>query len=90
MWLLKTNSESTHSKGSLLPFLGDALKWLTGRATPRDTQKIKQCVNQLIKAQSKQQETLVHVVSFLNITRNAGQVNRQKLNVTIDALQRSN
>ena len=41
--LLKTESENLsppenpQSKGSLLPFLGDALKWLTGIATMRDT-----------------------------------------------------
>ena len=56
----------------------------------RDTGEIKQCVNQLIQAQTKQQETLVHVISILNITRYAAQVNRQKLNEIIDALLRSN
>ena len=85
--LLKTNSENPQSKRSLLPFLGDALKWLTGRATTRDTWEIKQCVNQIIQAQSKQQETLVHVISILNTTRYAAQVNRQKLNEVMDALQ---
>ena len=47
-------------------------------------------MNQLIQAQTKQQETLVHVISILNITRYAAQVTRQKLNEIIDALQRSN
>ena len=42
------------------------------------------------KAQSKQQETLVNVISILNVTRYADQVNRQKLNEIMDALQRSN
>ena len=37
VWLLKTDSENQQSKRSLLPFLGDALKWLTGTATTRDT-----------------------------------------------------
>ena len=40
VWLLKANSEITQSKRSLLPFLGDALKWLTGVATTRDTWEI--------------------------------------------------
>ena len=71
--LLKTDPQS---KRNLLPFLGDALKWLTGTATTRDTWEIKQCVIQLIQAQTKQQETLVHVISILNITRYAAQVNR--------------
>ena len=88
--LLKTNLENIQSKWSLLPLLGDALKWLKGTATTRDIWEIKQCVNQLIQAQSKQQETLVHVISILNITRYAAQVNRQKLNQVMDALQRSN
>ena len=63
---------------------------LTGRATTRDIQEIKQHVNQLIQAQGKQQETLVHVISILNVTRYAAKVNRQKLNEIMDALQRSN
>ena len=37
----------------------------------RDTQEIKQHVNQLIQAQVKQQGTLVHVISILNVTRYA-------------------
>ena len=90
MQLLRTDSENPQSKRSPLPFLGDTLKWLTGTATIRDTWEIKQCVNQLIQAQTKQQETLVHVISILNITRYAAQVNRQKLNEIIDTLQRSN
>ena len=88
--LLKADSENQQSKRSLLLFLGDALKWLTGRATIRDTQEIKQCVNQLIKVQSKEQETLVHVISILNVTRYAAQVNWQKLNEKMDTLQKSN
>ena len=60
------------------------------KATRRDTQEIKQHINQLIQAQSKQQETLVHVISILNITRYAAQVNRQKLNEVMGTLQRSN
>ena len=56
----------------------------------RDTWEIKQHVNQLIQAQTKQQDTLAHVISILNITRYAAQVNRQKLIEIIDALQRTN
>ena len=90
--LLKTDSENLSPpenpqvNRSLLPFLRDALKWLTGTANMRNMQEIKQHVNQLIQAQNKQQEILVHVISILNITRYAAQVNRQKLNETIDAL----
>ena len=82
--------ENSHSKRSLLPFLGDAPKWLTGTATTKDTWEMKQGKNQLIQEQTKEQETVVHVISILNITRCAAQVNRQKLNEIIDVLQRSN
>ena len=49
-----------HAKRSLLPFLGDALSWLTGTAMTRDVRDIKTRVNQLIETQTQQQETLVH------------------------------
>ena len=69
---------------SILPLLGDA------QLLQKDTWDIKQYVNQLIQEQTKQHETLVHVISIPNIIRYAEQVNRQKLNEMIDALQRSN
>ena len=34
--------------------------------------------------QSSQQETLVHVISILNITRHAAQVNRHSINILMD------
>ena len=58
-------------------------------ATTKDTWEIKH-VNQLIQEQTKQQETLVHVISILNITRYAALVDIHKLNEMIDAPQRSN
>ena len=85
-----SSPENPWPKRSLLPFLGDALKWLIGTATTRGVWETKQCVNQLIQEQTKEQETLVHVISILNVTRYAAQVNRQKLNEIIDALQGSN
>ena len=60
---------------SLLPFLEDALRWLTGTATTKDINSIKTWINQLIAIQSLQQEILVHVIFILNITRYAAQVN---------------
>ena len=77
-------NSNTHCKRSLLPFLGDALRWLTGTATTKDVNSIKECVNQLIEIQSTQQETLVHNVSLLNVTRYAAQVNRHSINVLMD------
>ena len=64
---------------SLLPFLGDALSWLTGTAVTKDVSSIKKRVNQLITDQNTQQETLVHIISFLNITRYATQVNNTSM-----------
>ena len=76
-----------HHRRSLLPFLGDALRWLTGTATTKDIYSIKTWINQLIMTQSSQQETLVHVISILNITRYAAQVNRQSINILMDAAE---
>ena len=65
---------------SLLPFLGDALSWLMGTATTKDINNIKTWINQLIATQSSQQETLLHIISILNVTRYATQVNRHSIN----------
>ena len=75
---------NTHHKRSLLPFLGNALRWLTGTATMKDVNSIKACVNQLIETQLAQQETLVHIISILNVTRYAAQVNRHSINDLMD------
>ena len=64
-------------KRSLLPFLGDALSWLTGTAT------------MLISTQQNQQETLVHVILILNVTRYATQVNRQHISILMDAMEKT-
>ena len=63
----KSQSHPCH-KRSLLPFLGDALRWLTGTATTKDVYSIKARINKLIAPQSLQQETLVHIISILNVT----------------------
>ena len=73
---------------SLLPFLGNALSWLTGTAMTKDVTSIKQKVNQLISTQYSQQETLVHVISILNITRYATQVNRQHIHIVMNATEK--
>ena len=74
-----------HHKRSLLPFLGDALSWLTGTTTTKDINSIKTQINQLIATQSSQQETLVHIISILNVTRYAAQVIRHSINTLMDA-----
>ena len=81
------NGNSNYNKWvrrSLLPFLGDALSWLTGTATTKDINSIKLRVNQLIEAQATHQEAIVHIVSILNITRYAAQVNWQHINIVMD------
>ena len=44
--------DNPQSKRSLLSFLGDALHWLTGMASTKDTTEIKQWVNSLIQKQT--------------------------------------
>ena len=58
-------------------------------ATTKDVKSIKNRVNQLIAMQHKQQETLVHIISFLNVTRYAMQLNRQHINLVMDAVERT-
>ena len=60
---------SGRKKRSLLPFLGSALKWLTGTATTKDIKYIKKRISSLIETQENQQKTMVHIVSILNLTR---------------------
>ena len=89
--LLQTNpsfdgQSQIHHRRSLLPFIGDALRWLTGTATTKDINSIKTQINQLTATQSSQQETLAHVIYILNVTRYAAQVNRHSINILMDAL----
>ena len=77
------------TKRSLLPFLMDALSWLTGTATTKDVKDIKRRVNQLIESQTQQQDTLVHVMSILSIIRYAKQVYRWHINIVMEAVQRA-
>ena len=87
--LLQSNQPWTHiyHRGSILPFLGDALSWLTGTATTKDIHSIKTRINQLITTQTSQCNTLVHIISILNITRYATQVNRFGINTLMDAVR---
>ena len=52
----------------------------------KDVKSIKNRVNQLIATQHQQQVTLVHVISILNVTRHATQVNRQH-NMVMEAVE---
>ena len=69
--------------------LGDALSWLTGTVISKDIRSFKTRVNQLIVTQHQQQETLVHIISILNVTRYATQVNRQHINMVMKAVERT-
>ena len=77
------------TRRSFLPFLGDTLSWLTETAMTKDVSSIKKKVNQLISTQHNQQETLVHAISILNITRYATQVNRQHINIVMYATEKT-
>ena len=81
---------SGRKKQSLLPFLGSALKWLTGTATTKDIKHIKKRISSLIKRQENQWNTMVHIVSILNLTRYETQVNRQWINIILKELTKSN
>ena len=87
--LLQSNQPQTHihHKQSLLPFLGDAVSWLTQTATTKDIHSIKTQINQLIATQTSQHNTLVHIVSILNITRYTTQVNRHSIYTLMEAVQ---
>ena len=56
--LLQSNQPQTHihHRESLLPFLGDALIWLTGTATTKDICSIKTRINQFIATQTSQRK----------------------------------
>ena len=77
-------------KWSLLPFLGSALKWLTGTATTKDIKHIKKRISSLTKTQENQWKTMVHIVSILNLTHYETQVNRQWINIILKELTKSN
>ena len=66
---------NTNLRRSLLSSLGDALHWPMRTATTKDVNNIKKRVNQLIEAQSTQQETLVHIISIPNVMQYEAEVN---------------
>ena len=88
MNLLNSNQPqpTTRCRRSLLPFLGTALSWLMGTATTKDICSIRTRIYQIIATQFSQCDTLVHIVSILNVTRYATPVNRHSINSLIDAI----
>ena len=87
--LLQSNQPWTHicHRRSILPFLRDDLSWLTRTATTKDIHSINTRINQLIVTQPSQHKTLVHILSILNITRYAIQVNIHGINTLMDAVR---
>ena len=81
---------SGRKRRSLLPFLGSALKWLTGTATTKDIKHIKKRISSLIETQENQWNTMVHIISILNLTCYETQVNRQWINIILKELTKSN
>ena len=81
---------SGRKKRSFLPFLGSALKWLTGTVTTRDIKHIKKQISSLIETQENQWKTMVHIISILNLTHYKTQVNRQWINIILKELTKSN
>ena len=83
------STSNRHTWGSLLPFLGDPLSWLTGTTRTKDVSSIRKRVNQLITAQNTQKETLVHIIFVLNVTTYATQVKRKHFNIVMDTVERA-
>ena len=77
---------SGRKKWSLLPFLVSALKWLTGTATTKDIKHKKKRISSLIETQENQWNTMMHIVSILNLTCYETQVNRQQINIILKEL----
>ena len=75
-------------ESSTLPRL--STKWLTGTTTTKDIKYIKKRISSLIETQENQQKTMVHIVSILNLTRYEIQVNRQRINIILKELTKSN
>ena len=65
------------------------LSWLTGTATTKDVHSIKTIINQLIATEHNQQETLVHIICILSVTRYATQGNRQNINIVMNAARKT-
>ena len=86
-----TNSSRTELGESVIfqPVLKayPTISWLTGTATTKDIHSIKTRINQLIATHVSQHNILVHIVSILNITRYATQVNRHGINTLMDAVR---
>ena len=81
---MDNHSHILDTEGACCPFLGEVLSCLTATTTKKDINSIKTWINQLIAMQSSQ-ETLLHIISILNITRYAAQVNRHSINTLKDA-----
>ena len=69
--------------------LGNALSWLMGTTTTKDFSSIKTGITQLNATQHSQEEILAHVICKLNVTRYTTQVNRQHINIVMNAAEKT-
>ena len=77
------NSNTLH-KRSLLPFLGDALNGLQVLPLQKMSIVLRKVWTNSSKLNQHNKKPWVHIVSILNITRYAAQVNRHSINVLMD------
>ena len=77
------------TKRSLLPYLGDALSWVTGTATTKDVRSIKNRAKPTNCNAAPTTKTFICIISLLNATGYAAQVNRQHINMVMQAVERT-
>ena len=61
---------------------------LTGTAMIKDVDSIKTRINQLTGTQHNQEETLVHIISILSVTRYATHIDREYINIVMSAAEK--
>ena len=87
---MENHNQTPATREAYYLFLEDALKWFMGTATTKDVNSIKSRVKQLIMMQSSQQETLVHIVSIINVTQYVQvQVNRHNINILMSKVDKT-
>ena len=83
------HSHTFTNRRSLLPFQGDALRWLTGTATTKNINSIKNPdkpinLNPVITTRNP---STCYIYTGPNITRHAAQVNRHSINILMDVTE---
>ena len=78
--LFSSDPEQSRKGRSILPFIGDALSAITGTATSRDIKKIEHHMEYMEETQKRQAHIMKESLSLINITYDAVQSNRVKIN----------